>query len=206
MVFFLVKQDEITKPNKELPKTTEEHVSSPKEENVSNITKWKILNANSRSITSSNKKEVIENVKNIIPHTVITDTIAGETTITNLWDFQESLSVPPIKFDITEIENSKAITARKVDALINLKMPIAKISSTQIDPENILKESSNGHALVHIRRARIRGFCVECIKRNPDPKYKKNMLKIYTYCPQCPGGNWICEKCYDEVHAALDQN
>lgn len=55
-----------------------------------------------------------------------------------------------------------------------------------INPENIIKALDNGHALVMLKRTRVKGFCVECIKKRGDPGYKKTMTKIITYCPQCP--------------------
>lgn len=60
----------------------------------------------------------------------------------------------------------------------------------------------NGHRLIELKRPRVKGFCVECIKRKSDPNFKQTMKKITTYCANCPGGTWICEKCFDEKHAA----
>lgn len=59
------------------------------------------------------------------------------------------------------------------------------------------------HKLITINRPRVKGFCVECIKKNQDPDYKSNMKRICTYCPECPGGNWICEPCFVDFHANL---
>ncbi|KAJ6637807.1 hypothetical protein Bhyg_10538 [Pseudolycoriella hygida] len=70
----------------------------------------------------------------------------------------------------------------------------------QIKPENIIKQLENGHALVMLKRTRVKGFCVECIKKSGDIAYKKKMTKIITYCPKCPGGNWICASCFDHLH------
>lgn len=75
-----------------------------------------------------------------------------------------------------------------------------------INPENILKLLSNNHALVVINRPRVKGFCVECIKKKSDPYYKKTMIKVKTFCPTCPGGIWICESCFDEVHNCEPEN
>lgn len=69
-----------------------------------------------------------------------------------------------------------------------------------INPAHITHRHANGHALVQLHRARVRGFCVLCIKKNADPHYKRNMAKIITYCPKCPGGSWICEPCYLQTH------
>lgn len=65
---------------------------------------------------------------------------------------------------------------------------------------NVIKALDNGHSLVLLKRTRVKGFCVECIKKKSDPNYKKTMTKIVTYCPTCPGGTWICEPCFDEKH------
>jgi len=79
--------------------------------------------------------------------------------------------------------------------------PIAnKNNLDKIPAENIIKIMSDGHALVMLKRTRVKGFCVECIKKNNDPQYKKTMQKIITYCPGCPGGSWICDSCFYEIH------
>lgn len=70
-------------------------------------------------------------------------------------------------------------------------------------PENVIKQTKTGHSLVMVKRTRVKGFCVECIKRKNDPNYKKSMVKIITMCPKCPGGSWICEPCFDRTHAHL---
>lgn len=71
------------------------------------------------------------------------------------------------------------------------------------NPDNVLKRTKTGHSLVMVKRTRVKGFCVECIKLKNDPHYKKHMVKIITHCPQCPGGNWICASCFDRTHANL---
>lgn len=77
------------------------------------------------------------------------------------------------------------------------------VSEQDILPQNVLKRTKTGHSLVEVKRTRVKGFCVECIKRNNDPMYKKNMTKIITHCPRCPGGVWICGPCFDQTHAHL---
>lgn len=67
-------------------------------------------------------------------------------------------------------------------------------------PENIIKQLSNGHALVSIKRTRLKGFCVSCIKRLGRPDYKAMLFKVTTNCPACDGGVWICEDCFDRDH------
>lgn len=76
----------------------------------------------------------------------------------------------------------------------------ATVSNANTNPEAILLTTSDGHSLVKISRVRLQGFCVECIKKKADPNYKKTMKKIVTYCPKCPGGNWICEPCFNDTH------
>lgn len=77
---------------------------------------------------------------------------------------------------------------------------VATISDTKADPESVLVELSDGHSLVQLKRTRVKGFCVECIKRKGDPNFRKTMSKITTYCPKCPGGNWICTHCFEATH------
>lgn len=80
---------------------------------------------------------------------------------------------------------------------------IDPLMSEIINPDNVLKRTKTGHSLVMVKRTRVKGFCVECIKQKNDPKYKQHMEKIITHCPQCPGGNWICNDCFDRTHAHL---
>lgn len=81
-----------------------------------------------------------------------------------------------------------------------VQQPGIQASTVQIQPENVIKQTKNGHSLVMVKRTRVKGFCVECIKRKNDPMYKQTMKKIITHCPQCPGGSWICEPCFDRTH------
>jgi hypothetical protein len=86
----------------------------------------------------------------------------------------------------------------------------------------IIKQLNNGHALCHLKRKRVRGFCVKCIKKlGSATNYKKQLDKIVTYCPSCPGvrtlkilklsinlnifknllqGPWFCTSCFDDSH------
>lgn len=83
---------------------------------------------------------------------------------------------------------------------VNLATPkITTTESLKAGAQNVIKET-NGHKLILLKRPRVKGFCVECIRKKPDPLYKKTMTKIITFCMTCPGGNWICEKCFDEKH------
>lgn len=73
------------------------------------------------------------------------------------------------------------------------------ISETEnyMNPENIVKTASNGHVLMLIKKSRLKGICVECLKRsNGTGKFSK----IISHCPQCPGGVWLCEPCFDRTH------
>lgn len=69
-----------------------------------------------------------------------------------------------------------------------------------VDERNIIKVAPNGHALVLLKRTRVKGYCVQCIKNNPSLEHRKKMEKIITYCPKCPGGTWYCETCFDRCH------
>lgn len=80
---------------------------------------------------------------------------------------------------------------------------LRKPTDANVRPENVLKQTKTGHSLVMVKRTRVKGFCVECIKVKNDPQYKKHMVKIITHCPMCPGGSWICEPCFDRKHANL---
>jgi hypothetical protein len=92
--------------------------------------------------------------------------------------------------------------------LVAVAHPVAKCAAAvkivncrqDVTEENIVKQLSTHHALVVINMPRLKGFCVDCIKRKNDPKYKQMLPKVRTYCPACPSGNWICEACFDERH------
>ncbi|XP_021693983.1 modifier of mdg4 isoform X21 [Aedes aegypti] len=77
---------------------------------------------------------------------------------------------------------------------------LLKHDNNIISKDNIVKQLSNGHALVLLKRTRVKGFCVSCIRSMQDPDYKKKLNKIITYCSGCPGGQWICEACFDANH------
>ncbi|XP_070506016.1 modifier of mdg4-like isoform X30 [Chironomus tepperi] len=75
-----------------------------------------------------------------------------------------------------------------------------KLLQTNGDLE-VVKQLNNGHALCHLKRKRVRGYCVECIKKlGSSIDYKKVLEKIFTYCPACKSGPWFCNLCFDESH------
>ncbi|XP_062556389.1 modifier of mdg4-like isoform X10 [Armigeres subalbatus] len=73
-------------------------------------------------------------------------------------------------------------------------------SKIKIFKEDIVKQLSNGHALVLIDRIHSQGYCVSCIRSIKNLEYRKQLYKIKTYCSECPGYQWICENCFDSYH------
>ncbi|CRK91936.1 CLUMA_CG005554, isoform A [Clunio marinus] len=65
----------------------------------------------------------------------------------------------------------------------------------------IVKQFNNGHALCLLKRKRLRGYCVHCIKKCKNKNYKQVLDKIETYCPCCKGGPWLCATCFDRFHS-----
>lgn len=68
--------------------------------------------------------------------------------------------------------------------------------------ENVIKCLKSGHLLISLNRVRVKGYCVECIKTTAGKEYKSVLQKITTYCPKCPGGNWVCEACFYSIHGS----
>ncbi|XP_031625158.1 modifier of mdg4-like isoform X31 [Contarinia nasturtii] len=101
--------------------------------------------------------------------------------------------------------NEGDTSANEAQGKINLDMDVKNITVMKnVNPDNVLKRTKTGHCLVLVKRPRVKGYCVECIKRNKDKRYyKKNLGKIITHCPQCPGGDWICNECFDRTHVDL---
>lgn len=109
-----------------------------------------------------------------------------------------------IKSESSLVAKTGVKTERKAELNIKLDKFEAENMKTEIvKPENVIKRAKNGHSLVMVKRIRVKGFCVECIKKTKDPKYKSNLEKIITHCPKCPGGSWICEPCFDRTHANI---
>ncbi|XP_005180544.1 modifier of mdg4 isoform X7 [Musca domestica] len=65
-------------------------------------------------------------------------------------------------------------------------------------PNSTVKQASNGHCLNVVKRKRCMGLCVYCLKK-PDVN-RKDLIKVTTFCTVCPGGCWMCEMCFDEMH------
>lgn len=83
------------------------------------------------------------------------------------------------------------------DALFKEKPISLSETKNYMNPENIVKKAKNGHVLMLIKKSRLRGVCVECLKKsNGTEKFPK----IISHCPQCPGGVWLCEPCFDITH------
>lgn len=119
-----------------------------------------------------------------------------------------------------KVSSPKLLDSIKAEPATSIPLK-AEIDDKQqyINPENIIKALDNGHALVmvinlskwqqkyllaeintktknfflfQLKRTRVKGFCVECIKKSGNPSYKKTMTKIITYCPQCPVKYFCC--------------
>lgn len=90
------------------------------------------------------------------------------------------------------------VVEKNLDKIIGVKEHAATAK-----PENIIKQLSNGHALLAVKRTRLKGFCVSCIKQLGRPDYKSVLSKVTTNCPACDGGIWICEPCFDREHEVI---
>ncbi|XP_020813477.1 modifier of mdg4-like isoform X17 [Drosophila serrata] len=77
---------------------------------------------------------------------------------------------------------------KKVDHLPQKKLNLK-------NPDNIIRTSSNRHSYVSVGIPRMKGKCVNCLKKG-----KLNMRKVTTLCDTCPGANWMCNICFDELH------
>ncbi|XP_037910023.1 modifier of mdg4 isoform X5 [Hermetia illucens] len=111
--------------------------------------------------------------------------------------------------DLTDADQSAVMDAKKQTSpqklnpleAIAFKKPIKLTNSlSSIPPENIICKASDGHMLVLLQMARLKGFCVECIKTSSCKNFKMKLMKISTFCPACPGGNWICQSCFKKLH------
>ncbi|XP_013102003.1 modifier of mdg4 isoform X8 [Stomoxys calcitrans] len=75
----------------------------------------------------------------------------------------------------------------------------SKVEEQLNSPKSVVKQATGGHSLNIINRKRCLGLCVYCL-RKPGVE-KQRLSKITTYCTACPGGCWMCESCFDELHA-----
>ncbi|XP_032576711.1 modifier of mdg4 isoform X17 [Drosophila sechellia] len=64
------------------------------------------------------------------------------------------------------------------------------------NPDNIIRTSSNEHNFVYVGLPRMKGKCVNCLKKN-----RTGLRRINTLCNTCPGSNWMCEPCFEELHS-----
>lgn len=113
------------------------------------------------------------------------------------------LILPPA-FKI-EIENPEKIVGNQFTRTQLIPKDISLIRTFDGKPLNtsgfeILKQLASGHAFCELKRKRLRGFCVKCIKKCKNVNFKKLLPKIETYCPSCPNGEWICANCFDIEH------
>ncbi|XP_017081876.1 modifier of mdg4-like isoform X10 [Drosophila eugracilis] len=67
------------------------------------------------------------------------------------------------------------------------------------NPENIIRTSDNGHNFVHVGLPRLKGKCVNCLKRN-----RAGLSRISTLCDTCPGSNWMCTSCFTDLHSSME--
>ncbi|EDX12089.1 GD19980 [Drosophila simulans] len=66
------------------------------------------------------------------------------------------------------------------------------------NPDNIIRTSSNEHNFVYVGLPRMKGKCVNCLKKN-----RTGLRRINTLCNTCPGSNWMCEPCFEELHSCV---
>ncbi|XP_052888590.1 modifier of mdg4-like isoform X10 [Anopheles moucheti] len=100
----------------------------------------------------------------------------------------------------TLIKAKKALNNSTVEVVKPNVNTVKTLHNTRPNPDDIVKQLSNGHTLVKLVKTRVRGFCVSCIRKIQDPEYKKKLQKIITYCSACPAGQWTCVNCFDESH------
>lgn len=66
----------------------------------------------------------------------------------------------------------------------------------------IIMQLSNGHTFCRLKRKRVKGFCVDCIKDCCNaPDYKNQLIKIDTFCSACTGSNWMCRTHFAKIHS-----
>lgn len=107
--------------------------------------------------------------------------------------------------DLLDIEPIPATTSSlKLQAKLETFLPFSMrkgIFLMECDKQNNLCLA--GHMFTKVDRPRSRGFCVECIKKNNDPDYRKTVSQIQTYCVDCISNNWICELCFKDLHESI---
>lgn len=126
----------------------------------------------------------------------------------DLIEFQLANNYNSLKVDLNKTDKTQKRKFSQIQTSIDTKKetPITIVKQEKGIEKNIIKKELTGHSLAVINRPRVKGFCVECIKKKgeKDQDYKKTMTKITTYCPGCPGGNWICELCFMQTHYNQD--
>ncbi|XP_044313234.1 modifier of mdg4-like isoform X13 [Drosophila rhopaloa] len=85
---------------------------------------------------------------------------------------------------------------RTVAEEMNKVKPARKLNLK--NPNNIIRTSSDQHNFVSVGVPRLKGKCVNCLKNN-----RSGLIRITTLCDTCPGSNWMCEPCFEELHSSL---
>ncbi|XP_017056937.1 modifier of mdg4-like isoform X12 [Drosophila ficusphila] len=99
----------------------------------------------------------------------------------------------PIRTVYEKQAEKRISTVRKIsDEMIKVQ-PVQKVNLK--NPDNIICTSANQHNFVFVGLPRLKGKCVNCLKRN-----RVGLLRINTLCDTCPGSNWMCEQCFVELH------
>ncbi|XP_075152998.1 modifier of mdg4-like isoform X7 [Haematobia irritans] len=115
---------------------------------------------------------------------------------------QANLATKPSKpYTIKKLSSPTALEKQSSETPKNTiiePMDKKEVAKRLNSPKQVLKEAPGGHTLNVVNRKRLLGLCVYCLK-NPDID-KKELSKITTFCSACPGGCWMCEACFDEIH------
>ncbi|CAD6994046.1 modifier of mdg4 isoform X13 [Ceratitis capitata] len=96
--------------------------------------------------------------------------------------------------DMKISSNEQTSSIHSVHGLTVFKSSYSEVKSG----ETILKTSWNNHHLTKVSKKRMRGKCVSCLKVAGGNHM--GIQSVTTYCPQCPGGVWMCIECFDKSH------
>ncbi|XP_070137260.1 modifier of mdg4-like isoform X12 [Drosophila bipectinata] len=71
----------------------------------------------------------------------------------------------------------------------------AKSVPRKVNLNNCVRTSSNNHNFVNVQTPRFKGKCVNCLRKG-----FLDIKRVGTLCDKCPGKNWMCEQCFEELH------
>ncbi|XP_043652692.1 modifier of mdg4-like isoform X12 [Drosophila teissieri] len=148
-------------------------------------------NTSGGGVTATTSKAVVKQQSQNYSESSFVDTSADQGNT------EAQGSISKAVRQIAQITKVRLVRDEKVLSTVIKLEPAGRLNLK--NPDNIIRTSTNQHNFVHVGLPRMKGKCVNCLKKN-----RTGLRRINTLCNTCPGSNWMCEPCFEELHSSMN--